>query len=171
MRVSVPEGWHPLLYIQTEIGSPDLRDTLRKVSRTLFVNDSTVTPKEREAARYYAAWMVDCDSCSQWRASRDLPDYAGDPISDEWYDNIQHYKTWPGFTDRERLSIEFTQRFMSDHQGLSADDDLWDLMHRHFTATEIHDLCIIAGLMVASGMLREVLVVTPDSSCAVPAPN
>jgi hypothetical protein len=35
MRVTIPEGWHPLLYIQTEIGSPDLRDTLRKVSQAL----------------------------------------------------------------------------------------------------------------------------------------
>ncbi|MFI5734942.1 carboxymuconolactone decarboxylase family protein [Kribbella sp. NPDC051587] len=171
MRVTVPEGRHPLLYIQTDIGSPDLRDTLQKVSQTLFVNDSTVTPKEREAARYYAAWMVDCDSCAQWRAARDLPGYAGEPISDEWYDNIHRYQTWPGFTPRERLAIDFTQRFLNDHRALSADDQAWDLMHRNFTETEIYDLCIISSLMAASGMMREVLVVTPESSCGLPTSN
>ncbi|WP_434451879.1 carboxymuconolactone decarboxylase family protein [Lentzea sp. E54] len=141
------------------------------MSNTLRVNDSTVTPKEREAARYYAAWTVDCDSCSQWRAARDSAEYAGEPISDEWYDNIPNYPTWPGFTIRERLVIEFTQRFMNDHHGLSADDDIWRRMHEHFTETEIHDLCIISSLMSASNMMRETLVVTPGASCAVATPS
>lgn len=172
MRVTVPEGWHPLLYIQTEIGSKDLRDTLREISHVLFYNGSTtVTPQEREAVRYYASWMMGCNSCSQFRAPRDLPDYPGDPISDEWYDRIPEYRTWDGFTERERLAIDFTQRFLTDHVALAADDDIWDRMHEHFTEVEIQDLSIMSSLMYASNLLRETLVATPGSSCAVPTPS
>lgn len=170
MRIDVPAGEQPLIFIQTQIGSPQLRKVIQRMSTTLFVNDSTITPKEREAVRYYLAYRVDCNACASFRAGRDIPNYSDEEMSDEWYDNIPNYLTWPGFTDREKIAIEFCSRFLDDHLDVEQDDDLWQRVHALFTQIEVEDLVIISSLILASNTIREVFL-GPTPACSIePAP-
>lgn len=168
MRIEIPSDQQPLVYLQTQIGSSGLNGVVRLLSQTLFVNDSTVTPKEREAVRYYLAYREDCNACVNFRAGRDIPEYSDEEMSDEWYDNIPNYKTWPGYTARERLAIEFVSRIFDDHLDVEQDDDLWTRLHGAFDLVEIEDLVLISAFVSASNMIREVFL-GPVPVCTVPS--
>lgn len=167
MRIDIPAGQEPLLYLQTQIASPELREVMQSLFNVWwFAKQSTVTPKEREAARYYMAWLVDCNACSSFRAARDIPNYSDEEFSDEWYENIPHYKTWSGFTERERVAIEFYSRFIDDYRELEEDDDLWARLHANFSQVEIEDLVVSAAFIDASNKIREVFL-GPTPPCAL----
>jgi alkylhydroperoxidase family enzyme len=112
------------------------------------------------------AWRVDCTACASFKAARDIPSYTDEEITDEWYDNIPNYMTWPGFTERERLAIDFYSGFIEDHRALEQDDDLWNRLHANFSNVEIEDLVVSAAFIDASNKIREVFL-GPPPPCAV----
>ncbi len=166
MRINVPDGVDPMAAV-VKVGSPHLQSVLESVFQANFVCDSSITPKEREAVRYHFAFRQDCNSCAGLRAARDLPGYTDEEITDEWYDQIANYKTWPGFTDRERLAIEFCTRFYDDHLSLEQDDELWNRMYSKFGQVEIEDLVILSGFVAGANRIREVFLGPAGSACAV----
>lgn len=166
MRINVPDGVDPMAAV-AKVGSPHLQSVLESVFQANFVCDSTVTRKEREAVRYYFAYRQDCNSCAGFRAARDIPGYTDEEITDEWYDQIPNYKTWPGYTERERLAIEFCTRFYDDHLDLERDDELWNRMYSRFTQVEIEDLVILSGFVAGANRIREVLLGPAGSACAI----
>jgi alkylhydroperoxidase family enzyme len=170
MRITIPADQEPMVYIWNQIASPQIRGVLQSLSQVSFTSDSTVTPKEREAIRYYLAYQEDCNACASFRAGRDIPGYSDEEISDEWYDHIPEYQTWPGFTERERLAIGFVTRFFDDHLGIEKDDDLWVRLHGHFTQTEIEDLVVLSAFAVGANRIREVLL-GPVALCSVENPH
>lgn len=169
MRIEIPSDQHPLVHVSTQIGSPYLRGALQGVTTSLYAADSTVTPKEREAVRYYLAWLLDCNTCQSSRAGRDGAGFTGEVFSDEWYDNIGQYKSWPGYTERERTAIEFCSRTVQDHLDVEADDDLWRRTHEHFDQREVEDLVILSAFIAASNVIREVFLGPASAACAVDA--
>jgi hypothetical protein len=52
---------------------------------------------------------------------------------------------WPGYTERERLLIEFSEPYMPDCQGICADEEFWKRVQAQFSDTEIGELCMLAG--------------------------
>jgi alkylhydroperoxidase family enzyme len=158
MRIDIPADQEPMVFIWSQIASPQLRGMLQSLTQILHASDSTVTPKEREAIRYYLAYREDCNACANFRAGRDIPGYSSEVISEEWYDQIPNYHTWSGFTDRERLAIEFSSRFVDDHLDVERDDNLWLRLQRNFTQREIEDLVVISAFAVAGNRIREVLL-------------
>lgn len=169
MRIDVPDGQEPLVYLQTQIASPQLRAVLQSIWQVWwYAKDSTVTPKEREAVRYYLAYLVDCNACANFRAARDVPGYSDEEMSDEWYDNVPNFKTWPGFTDRERVAIEFCSRLLDDHLNVEQDNDLWGRLQASFNQLEIEDLVVSTALIGASNTIREVFL-GPTPACPVDA--
>ena len=71
------------------------------------------------------AQLNDCSACSTARAQSVID--AGVPEDD--YGHVEEWRTWPGYTERQRLAIEYAERFTVDHQGI--DDELFDRMHAH----------------------------------------
>lgn len=85
-----------------------------------------------------------------------------DGLADEFYDHIEEWATWPGYTAAERLAAEFAERFALDH--LSIDDDLWHRLSTEFSQEQILDL----GLSVAEwlGIGRFTQVLGLDRQCS-----
>ena len=52
-------------------------------------------------------------------------------LSDELYNLVSNYATTDAFTTREKLAIEFAERFAFNHTGM--DDDMWSRVKAHFS--------------------------------------
>ena len=57
-RIRIPEGTDPVMHVVTELGSPRLNQRLRESWDVQYDNDSTLTPREREAARIRTAHLA-----------------------------------------------------------------------------------------------------------------
>jgi alkylhydroperoxidase family enzyme len=74
-----------------------------------------------------------------------MPGYSDEQIPEEVYEHVLDYRTWHGYTERERLLVEFCERYMSDYQQLCFDDDFWGRLKACLTDVELGDLCLLAG--------------------------
>ncbi|CAN5390131.1 hypothetical protein BH23ACT3_BH23ACT3_22420 [soil metagenome] len=81
-------------------------------------------------------------------------------LTDELYQQVSRYHDNPAFTTRERLAIEFAERFAIDHTAI--DDRLWDRMREHFSDTELLELTVTAGFCVGLGRAFQVLDIARD---------
>ena len=61
-------------------------------------------------------------------------------VTEDDYGHVDEWRTWPGYTERQRLAIEFAERYTIDHQGI--DDELFARLHAHFSDAEILDLSL-----------------------------
>jgi AhpD family alkylhydroperoxidase len=120
---------------------------------------SVLPPAEREVARMRIAQLNGCVACSDFRA--DSVQAAG--IPDEHYERVADWASYPGYTDRQRLTIEYAELFATDHSRL--DDSFFERLRRHFTDAEILDLSLCVGVWLALG--RTLAVLDVDQSCAL----
>ena len=81
--------------------------------------------------------------------------------SEELYVHVEEYRSWPGYTDRERLAIEFAERFVVDHTNI--DDELIARLRARFDDDEILDLTLCMAVFMGLGRLLRVLGI--DESC------
>jgi alkylhydroperoxidase family enzyme len=165
-RIAVPEGMDPIYFACQEIGSAKLRAVWQQAMAVRWVNDSTLTPREQEAPRRYAAVISSCGRCSASRPARDYPGFSEEEIDEAFYTEILDYETSPVYSDRERLSVKFCERFWTDHRSLATDDGFWATMKANFTEEEIGDLVILAGLMQGWAQSIDVLLGL-ESACVL----
>ena len=64
------------------------------------------------------------------------------------------------FSAREKLAIEFGERYAIDHTTI--DDEFFDRLRPHFTDPEILELTMLAGYCVGIGRALQVLDVAVD---------
>ncbi|HQS67991.1 MAG: hypothetical protein B7Y36_10020 [Novosphingobium sp. 28-62-57] len=133
--------------------------------------ESALSLREFEGARMRTAQINGCMVCKDFRAERDAPvlySVAGDPnqnlvttngpAPDEaYYAAIENWRTATLFTDRERLAIEFAERFGTEPQALAVDEDFWARMNAAFTDAEIVDLAHCTAAWVGLGRVAHVL--------------
>lgn len=119
---------------------------------------SRLPAREREAARMRIALLNDCTICRDFRAGSARAGGA----TEELYAHV-HEPDDADYTARERLAIEFAERFALDHRSL--DDVFFARLHEHFSDPEILDLAICVGNWVGFGRLTMVLDL--DEACAV----
>ena len=81
-------------------------------------------------------------------------------LSDELYQQVQHYHDHPDFSDRERLAAEYAERFAIDHTAV--DEELWNRLREHFDDTELLELTITIGFCVGMGRAYQVLDIERD---------
>lgn len=124
-----------------------------------------------EGARMRTAQINGCMVCKSLRAERDVPQLysvAGDPnrpmvtnngpAPDEaFYEAIADWRTSPVFSERERLGIEFAERFGTEPQALAGDEDFWARMKAAFTDGEIVDLAHCTAAWAGLGRVAHVL--------------
>jgi alkylhydroperoxidase family enzyme len=168
MRIAIPEGVNPVVYLMNEVGSPRLRASKLESWEAQYVNDSTLTAREREAMRTRFTYIIGCASCRAWRPAASRPGFSSEPIEEEFYEHVAEYATWPKYTRRERLLIRFVERFAHDYLDLCNDDGFWRDLRESFTDTELADICILAGVWDSSTKMYHLLGGVGDS-CAVAA--
>ena len=68
------------------------------------------------------------------------------------------------FSDRERLAMEFAERFRSTTSTMSEDAALWERLHAHFSDDELVELACCAGAHLVNGRINRVFDVEGDCS-------
>lgn len=81
-------------------------------------------------------------------------------LSDELYNLVSNYATTDAFTTREKLAIEFAERFAFNHTGM--DDDMWSRVKAHFSDQEVVELTVLVGFCLGIGRALHVLDVERD---------
>jgi alkylhydroperoxidase family enzyme len=84
-------------------------------------------------------------------------------VAPELYDNVAAYASYPGYTPRQRLAIEYAERFVTDHASL--DDAFFGRLRESFSDAEILDLTLCVAVFLGLG--RSLTVLGVDQSCAI----
>ena len=137
---------------------PELGAMVERMIRGAY-QQSILPPVERELARMRIAQINDCVACADFRAPSVLE--AG--VAPELYEHVAAYATHPGFTPRQRLAIEYAERFATDHASI--DDDFFARLRTLFSDEEILDLTLCVAVFLGLG--RSLAVLGVDQSCAI----
>jgi AhpD family alkylhydroperoxidase len=122
-------------------------------------NHSVLPPEERELARMRIAQINDCVACADFRA----PSVQEAGVEAELYDHVADFATYPGYTERQRLAIEYADRFATDHGSI--DDAFFDRLRQSFRDDELLDLTLCVAVFLGLG--RTLAVLGVDQSCAI----
>jgi AhpD family alkylhydroperoxidase len=120
---------------------------------------SRLPAREREAARMRIAQLNDCSICRDFRAGSARAGGA----TEDLYDHVAEPDD-AAYTPRERLAIEFAERFAVDHQGI--DDELFERLRAAFADEEILDLALCCAVFLGLGRLLAVLGIEADDALA-----
>ncbi|WP_375486646.1 carboxymuconolactone decarboxylase family protein [uncultured Mycobacterium sp.] len=137
---------------------PELGGMVQRMIKGSY-QQSILPPEERELARMRIAQINDCIACSDFRAPSVLQ--AG--LAPELYQHVAAYATYPGYTPRQRLAIEYAERFATDHPSI--EDAFIARMRGLFTDAEILDLTLCIAVFLGLG--RTLTVLGIDQSCAI----
>lgn len=135
--------------------APHLGAGLHAMSQAVY-EQSSLPIREREVARMRIAQLNQCQVCLNTRAVSAMEQ----GLTDDLYQQVGRYHDHPDFTPRERLAIEFAERFAIDHTAI--DDDLWARLEQHFSQTELLELTVTAGFCVGIGRAFHVLDIARD---------
>jgi len=121
---------------------------------------SIVPVRERELARMRIAQINGCVICQQWRST---PGAEG-AVTEDDYASVLEWRTHDGYSERERLVIDYAERFALDHHSI--DGDFYArLRAATFTDAEILDLTVCIGGWMALGRTLHVLGL--DDACKI----
>ena len=134
---------------------PEMAGMVDRMITTAYQR-SKLPASEREVARMRIAQLNACDACATFRA----PSVIGTGITDDEYAHVEQWQTWPGYTDRQRLAIEYAERFATDHRAI--DDKLFDRVRERFADDEILDLTLCCAVFLGLGRTLEVLGITDN---------
>ena len=123
-------------------------------------DESIVPVRERELARMRIARINDCAICQQWRST---PGAEGRLTEDE-YAHVESWPSYAGYSDRERIAIEYAEKFALDHHAL--DDEFYGRLRSLYSDAEVLDLTVCIGGWLALGRTLHVLGI--DESCRLP---
>jgi AhpD family alkylhydroperoxidase len=137
---------------------PELGGMVERMIRGAY-QQSILPAEERELARMRIAQINDCVACSDFRASSVIE--AG--IEPELYENVAAYTTYPGYTPRQRLAIEYAERFANEHASI--DNAFFGRLRGQFSDEEILDLTLCIAVFLGLG--RSLTVLGIDQSCAI----
>ena len=157
MRIDVPEGKDPIMYVWGEM-VPQIGPAAGKFSGAVYAH-STLSLREFEAARLRIAQVNGCVFCQDWRTERD-----GVTVPDGFEASVSNWLADPALSDRERLAAEYAGRFAEDHHNL--DDAFWSRMFEHYSQAEVVELTMCLGSWIAFGRLNRVLGL--DTACVLP---
>lgn len=76
-------------------------------------------------------------------------------VDESVYEHVAEYRDHPGYSARERLAIEYAERFGLSHHDI--DDDFFARLRAEFTDEEILDLTICLGTFLGQGRMLRVL--------------
>jgi alkylhydroperoxidase family enzyme len=148
-RISFPErglGEHA----DWMLARPEMAVALGSFSQAVY-STSTLSKREREAARYTIALINDCPVC---RATRAAGAEAAE-LDEGFYAEVPAWRDSPLLSERERLAAEFAQRFALDH--LAMDDEFWSRLRDAYPDDEIADLTMSCAMWLGLGRALTVI--------------
>lgn len=81
-------------------------------------------------------------------------------MDDDLYNAVGRYYEVDEFTAREKLAIEYGERFAIDNTTI--DDEFWARVAEHFSDAEMLELTMVAAFCVGVGRALQVLDVAVD---------
>ncbi|WP_226016584.1 carboxymuconolactone decarboxylase family protein [Novosphingobium sp. FKTRR1] len=171
VRITLPEGLeHDLYGYASRNHAVPIMAAAQAFSSSVY-RDSGLSLREFEGARMRTAQINGCQICRTFRAARDAPTMFsvggetpgrmvtdnGPPPDEAFYDHVASWRSASDFSDRERLAIEFAERFAEQPKVLSADERFWARMHAVFNDGEIVDLAHCVAAWVGLGRVAHVL--------------
>lgn len=149
---------------------PELTGPLYDLSKAVYQN-AKLPLREFEAVRARIAQINGCQICQRFRSITDVPTYLeglgedpakgvhthGPAPEEEFYLNIGNWRDSAIYTARERIAIEFAERFSEAPDALGYDADFWRRAKALFSEGELYELTIIVGCFVATGRYVHVL--------------
>ncbi len=79
---------------------------------------------------------------------------------------MAEWQTYPDYTDAERVAIEYTEKFATDHKKL--DGEFFARMREHFSDEEILEISVCVGNWLM--MCRITMVMDVNTSCPIRLP-
>ena len=177
-----------------EARNPEARDTVlwqghrpRMASAALAFSqavyqESTLSLREAEAARYRIAVIVGCAICQGFRVADGLEallerlgnDEAanlgarGAAPGAEFYAAVADWRTTDLLNPRERLAAEYAERLDQNPKDLPYDDAFWSRLHAAYDDAEIVDLTYSITAWIATS--RFVHGLGLDGACPMAPP-
>jgi AhpD family alkylhydroperoxidase len=148
-RIDIPEGAGGDAAMVWTL-RPEMAGMVQTMISTAY-QSSKLPAAEREVARMRIAQLNACGACATFRARSVVE--AG--VTEEMYRHLDEWRTFPGYTTRQRLAIEYAERFALDHREI--DDDLFTRLRAHFADDEILDLTLCLAVYLGLGRTLEVL--------------
>lgn len=180
VRIDVPaERAHEPYAFATETHATDIMAAAGAFAHSVY-RHSSLSLREFEGARSRIAEINGCIICQQFRAARDMESvFAGTGVrpdnsvlnhgaapDEDYYADVLNWRTSTLYSARERLAIEFAERFAEEPKELAADENFWNGMKTHFNDNEIVDLAHCAAAWMGLGRVAHVLGF--DSVCTPP---
>jgi AhpD family alkylhydroperoxidase len=139
---------------------PEMAGMVSKMITTAY-GSSKLPATEREVARMRIAQLNACGACATFRA----PSAVEAGVTEEMYEHLDEWRTFPKYTDRQRLAIEYAEQFAVDHRAI--DDELFGRLRDHFADDEILDLTLCLAVYLGLGRTLEVLQITEHTDLDV----
>ncbi len=134
------------------VRSPELGGALANFSHAVYTK-SRLPLRVRETARMVLALDNECVVCQNTRDS----DGPASGVDEDLYEHAAQWRTWPGYTDQERIAAEFAHRFATDHTGLRDDEQFWARCGEHFDDELLTDLALSCAMWLGMGRVLRTL--------------
>jgi alkylhydroperoxidase family enzyme len=138
---------------------PEMGVAAGTMSHAIY-EQSIVPVRERELARMRIALINGCAICQLWR---ETPGAAG-MVTEDDYEHVLDPGGYDGYSERDRLAIEYAERFALDHERI---DDAFFVRLRAagYSDAEILDFTVCIGGWLALGRTLHVLGL--DDACRI----
>jgi AhpD family alkylhydroperoxidase len=137
---------------------PEMAGMVDRMITTAYQR-SKLPAAEREVARMRIAQLNACTACATFRA----PSVIEAGVTEDVYEHLDEWRSWPGYTDRQRLAIEYAERFATDHRAI--DDELFTRLRAQFADDEVLDLTLCCAVFLGLGRTLEVLGINDNDDC------
>jgi AhpD family alkylhydroperoxidase len=150
-RIELPAGDEELYRLYAM--NPDLSAAAAGYSAAVYASDA-VSVRVRELMRLRIAEINHCQICLDTRMA-DLSEHG---LTDDDCTHVGEWATWPGYSDAERLAIEYADRYALDH--LALDDQWFERAREHFTDSQLQAMALMIGSWIALGRMQAVFDVS-----------
>jgi alkylhydroperoxidase family enzyme len=152
-RIEIPPGDEPETTRALAL-RPAFQAAVDELERAVW--KSSLDRRLHELVRMRVAKMNRCSVCMDWRNPRWCDDEA-------LLAGVERWDVTPGYTDAERVALEYAERFCADSAGIT--DDLLARLGQHLDPGEIVDLTLVVGKYLALGRFMQVLGL--DQACTL----
>jgi len=146
--------------------SPELGGAIGAFANAVY-NRNRLPMRTRELARTVIAHSNECEVCVNTRT--ESTGAGGSDVPEELYDHALRWRTWPGYSDQERLAAEFAYRFATEHAVLRDDEDFWTRCSEHFSEELLADLALSCALWVGMGRVLRTLDIAQSCKLTLPS--
>lgn len=129
---------------------PEMGRLVEHMVGTVY-GESALPASEREVARMRIAQLNACGACSTFRA----PSVRAAGVSEDDYCHVEDWRTYEGYTERQRLAVEYAERFATDHGAI--DEAFFARLRAAFDDAEVLDLTMCIAVYLGLGRTLAVL--------------